>query len=121
MINLRWILCTASLALAGAASAHHSGAMFDVNKDVTLEGTVKGWDFTAPHSWLHVITTGPDGKPVEWSLEGGPPGGLLRKDSFKAGDKVSVQIHPMKDGRPAGTLGVATFPDGHKVGVRPPT
>lgn len=105
---------------AGSASAHHSGAMFDMQKQATIEGTVKQWQFTAPHSWLIVSVKQADDKVVDWSFEGGGPSGPLRKDTFKVGDKVKVETHPMKDGRPAGLLGVVTMSDGRRVNERGP-
>lgn len=109
------IAAVASPLLMVSAGAHHSNGMFDMTKELEITGTVKAWQYMAPHSWLQVITTGPDGKNVVWSLEGGGPSALtnyLKKDSFKAGDKVTVKTNPMRDGRPAGTLGTVTLADG---------
>ena len=108
-----------SLVCAVPSSAHHSTAMFDHSKEIVVEGTVKQWQFTNPHSWLQILVTQPDGKTVQWSFEGGAPGGggvgvasPIAKDTFKPGEKVSVKTHPMKDGRPAGSLREVTFTDG---------
>src|ERR1700722_7380182 len=86
------------------AEAHHSGAMYDRTKDVTLEGTVKEWQWTNPHSFLQVL----DGKGVEWSIEGGAAVLMKRtgweRTSFKPGDKVIVVFHPLKSGDNGGTV-----------------
>ena len=104
---------------APAAQAHHSFAMFDNTKNVTLEGTVKEFQWTNPHSWVQVMVKDPTGKEVEWSIEGGSPNGLARqgwkRTAIKAGDKAKVVIHPMKDGGPGGSL-VEISIDGVKVG-----
>jgi prepilin-type processing-associated H-X9-DG protein len=114
-------ICGFALALAtvGPATAHHSGAMFDSAKSVDIVGTVKAWQFINPHAWLQVVVDA-DGKSTQWSFEGASSGGggvssssRLAKDTFKPGDKVTVKTHPMKDGRPAGTLSQVTFADGH--------
>ena len=116
-------------ALMGAvpALAHHSAAMFDMDKTMMISGTVKEWQFMNPHSWLQVVSMDPQGKEEQWSFEGPSPAGggtspnsVLRKDTFKPGDKVTVATHPMKDGRHAGWLGVVTFADGHKWNPRAP-
>jgi hypothetical protein len=92
--------------------------MFDATKEIVVSGTVKEWQFTNPHSWLQILVNQPDGKTVQWSFEGGAPGGggvggaTIAKDTFKPGEKISVKTHPMKDGRPAGSLGEVTFSDG---------
>jgi hypothetical protein len=94
-------------AAAAPALAHHSAAMFDMEKTVSLTGVVKDFQYTNPHSWLIVVVPGADGKDVEWSFEAEGPSTLLRngikKSSLPAGEKVTMRAHPMKDGRPAGS------------------
>ncbi|MDP9085050.1 MAG: DUF6152 family protein [Pseudomonadota bacterium] len=120
MKQLQWLAATAMLASA-AAWSHHSAAMFDMQKTVVVNGTVKEWQFMSPHSWLQVMAVDAGGKQVQWSFEGAAPAGggsspnsQLHKDTFKPGEKITVETHPMKDGRPAGILGAVTFADGHK-------
>ena len=66
-------LCLAMIAAAlfvAPAGAHHSFAMFDATKNVTLQGTVKEFEWTNPHSWLRVnVTDEKTGKTVLWALE----------------------------------------------------
>ena len=111
------------LLLAGlpwAASAHHSFAMFDMQKDVTLKGTVKSFQWESPHTWLQVQVADGAGQNVEWSLEMGAPGMLYRngwrQESVHPGDKVTVVIHPLRDGRPGGSVVSAILADGSHVG-----
>ncbi len=94
---------------ATAASAHHSFAMFDQAKETTLNGTLKELQWTNPHIWVQVMVKDPaTGKDVEWSIEGGSPNNLARKgwtrNAMKAGDKVLVVIHPLKNGDNGGSL-----------------
>jgi hypothetical protein len=108
--------------LAGPALAHHSGSMFDPTKTVTLEGTVKEFQYTNPHSWLQIVVVGADGKPTEWGFESEGPSTLLRAGikakSFMPGEKVTVTCHPMKDGRTAGSLMSVTKADGTVLSPR---
>jgi hypothetical protein len=95
--------------LADAASAHHSFAMFDQQKETTLNGTLKELQWTNPHIWVQVmVKDAATGHDVEWSIEGGSPNNLARKgwsrNSIKAGDKVSIVIHPLKNGDNGGSL-----------------
>jgi hypothetical protein len=110
------------LAGAGAAFAHHSGAMFDANKEVSMEGTVKEFQYTNPHSWLVVNVPDATGKVVEWSFEAEGPSTLLRagikKSSLNPGDKVTVKGHPLKDGRPGAGLVSVTKADGTVLNPR---
>jgi hypothetical protein len=107
-------------ALAGipAASAHHSFAMFDRTKDVKLDGTVKEWQFTNPHSWLQLSVV-ENGNPVEYGIEGSSVNTLLRigwgPKTFKPGDKISVIINPLRDGTKGGAFVKATLPDGRII------
>jgi len=99
--------------------AHHSFATFDADKKVTLQGTVKEWQWTNPHTWLFIDVK--NGANVEvWEIEGGPVVGLKRdgfsKDSFKVGDKVTVIIHPKRDGSHGGAFVQATTADGKTLG-----
>jgi Family of unknown function (DUF6152) len=108
-------------AAVGVADAHHSSAMFDSNKQVILRGVVKEAQWTNPHIWIQVLVPNPDGRgaAVEWSIEGNSPNVLVRKGwsskSVKAGDRVEMVIHPLKDGRRGGQLVSVTI-DGHKIG-----
>jgi hypothetical protein len=95
--------------------------MFDNQKTVTLEGTVKEFQWTNPHTWIQIVVKDPSGKDVEWSVEGGSPNGLSRdgwsRQSLKPGDKATVVIHPLKDGTNGGSLVSATV-NGQAVGKR---
>jgi len=94
------------------AVAHHSGAMFDDKKEVTLTGTVKEFQYTNPHSWLLVDVKGADGKVTTWGFEAEGPSTLLRagirKTDFAPGTEITITGHPMRDGRPAAAWMKAT-------------
>jgi hypothetical protein len=94
--------------LAGQALAHHSFAMFDMKKDVTMSGMVTEFRWTNPHSWMHLDVTDKDGTKVNWALEMTSPNNLVlsgwRRSSLKPGDKVSVTYHPLLNGKSGGSL-----------------
>jgi uncharacterized Zn-finger protein len=112
--------------LATLAFAHHSGAMFDQAKSVTLAGTVKEYQFTHPHVWIEVMVPDAKGKAVQWSVEGEGPTIMarlgLKPRVLKAGDKITLRAHPLRDGRPGGSFISITLADGQVVGTprRPP-
>ena len=105
---------------APAAQAHHSYAMFDRSKTVTLNGTIRQFQWTNPHSWIQLTVPGDNGATDEWSIEMGSPFELLRvgwtTTTVKAGDKVSIQIHPVKDGTRGGGFVSGTDAAGHPLG-----
>lgn len=105
----------ASLAVALPASAHHSFAMFDPQHPLQLEGTVKSWEFTNPHSWL-VLMVMRDGAPVEYNIEGASVNTLIRQGfgphTFAPGEKITVVISPLKSGADGGAFVKATKTDG---------
>lgn len=114
-----FLIAGIAASLAVPAFAHHSFAMFDNQKDLTLEGTIKEFQWTNPHSWIQVMVKDESGKEVEWSIEGGSPNSLRRngwqRTSLKPGDKVVVVTHPLKDGSPGGSL-VSVSVNGQLVG-----
>jgi len=121
MIHRVRLLAAAALSLAaGPAYAHHSYAMFDATKTVALSGTVKQFQFTNPHSWIQVMAPGPNGALTEWSVQMGAPFELIRAglgpDTLKPGDKITIQIHPAKDGVTAGSFLSATDGNGRPIG-----
>ena len=103
-------------AASEAALAHHSFAMFDMSKTLTLAGTVTNFEWTNPHTWLWIQVPDAKGAGQLWGLEGQAPGELTRhgwtRHSVNVGDKITVQIHPLKDGQLGGSFGVITFADG---------
>ena len=114
-------LIAGALAMAAApAVAHHSFAMFDLTKDVPMSGTIKEVQFTNPHVWFQVMAPDATGKVVEWSIEAGAPGMLLRTgwkpNTLKPGDKVSLVMHPAKSGKSTGSMVTMKVPDGRTLG-----
>jgi len=115
---------TAALAVillaAGTASAHHSFAMFDTTKTVTVEGTVKEVSYANPHIWVTMVVMDAQNQAQTWGMEGGNLGGLYRmgwtKDTVKAGDKIKMLVHPLKDGTPGGQIMRVTLADGRVLG-----
>ena len=101
-------LALGAAALATPTLAHHSFAMFDFTKSVSLNGTIKQFQWTNPHSWIVVTVADASGKTTDWSVEGGSPNGLGRvgwkRNSLKPGDQAMVVIHPLKDGTNGGCL-----------------
>jgi hypothetical protein len=95
------------LGVAAPALAHHSFAMFDTTKMVTVTGTVKEFQWSNPHAVLLVVTEAPEsGAPDLWTLELTSPGNLTRsgwtRHSLNPGDKVEVQFNPLRDGTHGG-------------------
>lgn len=112
---------------AAPALAHHSFGMFDMQKDATVEGTVKDFQWTNPHIWVDIVVPasahGPAGA---WSIEGDAVGIMQRKgwsrSALKPGDKVKITYHPLKAGGIGGSLVSATVNGvaiGNGTGFRP--
>jgi hypothetical protein len=107
---------------SGRALAHHSAAMFDEKKTITVEGEVKEFQFTNPHSWLLVDVTDKDGKVTTWGFEAEGPSTLaragIRPSDFKVGTRLKITGNPMKDGRPAAIWVSAVRADGKAFNPR---
>ena len=114
----------AAIGLAGVAMMlsatpvfpHHSFAMFDYMKSMTLEGTVKEFQWTNPHSWILMMVRNAQGGEEQWSIELGTPAGLSRQGwvpkTLMPGMKITALIHPLKDGARGGRGISVTLPDG---------
>jgi Family of unknown function (DUF6152) len=105
--------------------AHHSMAMFDNTKEVTLDGTVKSFRWTSPHSFIELTVLYKTG-PVDWTIEMGGGGvNTLRRagwtpETLKFGDKVTIVVHPLRNGRAGGNFRSLTFPDGKVMTLNAP-
>ena len=107
----------AATAMTAPAEAHHSAAMFDMTKNVTLNGTIKEFFWRNPHAGIEMVAMDTSsGKMEEWAIECSTPNILIRKGwalhSLNPGDKVSLVMHPMKDGGKAGLVMTVTTPAG---------
>src|SRR5215470_6320850 len=101
----------AIFAHAAPALAHHSFAMFDASKSMVLQGTVKDFQWTNPHSWIFPTVADAEGQATQWAIEMGSPSGLVRQGwgpkTIMPGMNVKVLIRPLKDGKNGGQfLGV---------------
>ena len=105
-----------------SAMAHHSFAMFDTAKSVTITGTVSTFEWTNPHAYIEIDTAETTGA-KHWSVEMGSPSILMQSGwkfkDLKHGDKITVVLSPLKDGKPGGLLIQATLPDGRTLGNGP--
>ena len=119
--RFRAIALLASAVLStSVALAHHSFAMFDFTRVVTIKGLVKEFQWANPHVILWVEPEAKDGaKPAPWFAELTSPGNLTRvgwdKRVFKGGDRVELVIHPLRDGKSGGAFKQVTLLDTGKV------
>ena len=102
------------------AFAHHSFAMFDADKKMTLEGTIKEFQWTNPHAWIMLNVSNTEGQPVQWAIEMNGPTGLARQGwlpkTLTPGMQIKVHIHPLRDGNAGGQFLAVTLPDGTQMG-----
>lgn len=113
---IRLAIVAAAALAAGPALAHHSFAMFDMNQQKTITGTVTDFQWTNPHTWIWLEVPTANGAAEQWGVEGMSPNFLERrgwsKNTLARGDKVSVVIHPVKDGGKGGSFVSVTLPNG---------
>ena len=116
------LVVTALLGVSPAWS-HHSNVAYQVTKVVTITGVVKDFMWVNPHTWLHLMVDDGKGGKVEWAVEGRAPGVLLRagwtRSSLKAGETVTVDMSPAKDGTPVGIIARVTKADGTILSNQP--
>lgn len=116
---LRGLLLAGYALLSASALAHHSTAMYDYAKNRTLSGVVRDFRWTNPHCYLQLAVRDAKGQEQEWAIETGTPsistGMGWKRNSLKAGDKVTAIIHPLRDGSNGGTLVTVTLPNGNEL------
>ena len=114
----RNVLLAAALALllGSPAWSHHSHAMFDHAARVTISGTVTEFVYRNPHGFLYVDVKNDNGETVNYWVEmSNLTNMVLRgigRTTFKPGDRITVNLHPLKDGRPGGSYVTITAADG---------
>ena len=113
MVSILLLMASAPL------RAHHSGAMYDVARTDTLQGTVRTFQWSNPHCWIQLLVPR-DGVTQEWSVEMGSTAELYRSGwrpaTVKSGDQVTIVVHPMRDGSPGAHFLSAVGPDGAPLG-----
>ncbi len=115
-----WALAMA--AVAAPLAAHHSAAMYDRSRKVTVTGVVVRYHYANPHSWIDLAAKAADGSDQTWSFEAGTPGQMkmtgLTPEVLKVGDTVTVTGYPLRDGRTAGAYVGLVTADGRKFDTR---
>ncbi len=122
MVSPKIALAAASLLLSftGVATAHHSGAAYDMEHLRTMEGTVKTVNWTNPHITFVIESDAKDGAPAQtWVFEVSSPGVLNRsgwtKRSLQPGDHAVFHYAPLRDGSPGGFLLRVQLPSGPEL------
>lgn len=115
------LIAVAAVLSGTPAQAHHSFAMFDMQNQLSLTGTVREFQFNNPHCFIQLVVAGD--QPVEWSVEMGAPAHLIRQGwnagTLKPGDKITVVINPLHDGGSGGNYVSAVNAEGKVVGAKP--
>jgi hypothetical protein len=99
----RWVVSALLWAsCAVAAHAHHSAALFDTTKEVTLEGVITKFDWRNPHVYMAMRVTAADGAQLDQDIEAGASSVLLplglTPEAVAIGERVTVRANPSKSG-----------------------
>ena len=119
MRNLMWIALLAAgvaCSVSTPALSHHSHAMFNYNQEVNVTGTVTEMSFRNPHVFLYVDVEEENGETVNYWIEMSNLPNMIRRgigmNTFKPGDVITVNMHPLRDGRPGGSYTTVVAADG---------
>jgi hypothetical protein len=115
-LALRLAGVAAAALFSALASAHHSFALFDMGKMITLSGTVQEWAWANPHATLVVDIVKADGSTEQWSVGGSSPNMMIRwgwnAADINVGDKVQVDVFPARNGQHVAALHTVFLPGG---------
>lgn len=116
----RLIACSIAIGGMGSAVAHHSPAMFDFQKQATVTGTVRIFQWTNPHSYIQLLVKDDKGREEEWSFEMAAPMYLYshgwRPNTIKPGDTVTITYATLRRGGKAGLTLKVVGADGKPLG-----
>ena len=117
------VVVTALLLTSARIWAHHSfAAEYDINKPLTVSGTVIRFEWTNPHAWLYIDGRDQNGKAASWSFEMSSPNGLIHRGwtstALKHGDHVTAEGYRAKDGSNVANASTVTLPDGRQLFAR---
>jgi hypothetical protein len=120
-VKLRPLLAALCLTvLAGLASAHHSFAMFDSDRQILLSGKVTDFVWQNPHVYIHLEAKDAKGKTSVWTIECANPGILNRTgwkfNMIKKDDRITVVVAPLRTGESGALLKQVKIADGRIFG-----
>ena len=111
-LSISFFLAAALVLLAGPIAAHHGTSGYDMEKVITLDGTVTSFNWSNPHCLVHIDVKQSNGDLKDWIIELAAPTLMTRngwtKDSLKPGDDVIAETHPAKNGATTGLSGAST-------------
>jgi Family of unknown function (DUF6152) len=117
--TIRTLTLAVTLGVAGPALAHHSFAMFDHTRTLTLKGTVTKFQWTNPHAYIEIDVPASDGKTTHFTIECTSINMMQRlgwrSNMITAGDQVKATVAPLLSGQPGGLLLDVILPDGRKL------
>lgn len=110
-----------ALGISTPVAAHHGAATFDTGKKLEMQATVTEWVWANPHCFLKFDVTDDNGNVRHWIAETQNPADMINRgwarNSFKAGDRVTVTVEPVKNGSPVGKVLQVSFPNGKILGT----
>lgn len=114
------VLGLSALLFSPPGYVHHSGAMFDLTKQVTISGIVRDFSWSNPHASFKVAVVDASGASQLWAVEMNSPNNLVRegwkRTMIKPGDKVTVTLRPLRDGAAGGQYVSIVLADGKTLG-----
>jgi hypothetical protein len=111
-LSISFCLAAALMLISRPIAAHHGTSGYDMEKVISLNGTVTSFNWSNPHCIVHIDVKDSKGEVKDWIIELAAPTLMTRngwtKDAMKPGDDVVAETHPAKNGATTGLSGAST-------------
>ena len=112
-------LWVAPLLIVSGVFAHHGMEAYDLQRQITVEGTITKFEFANPHVMMYFDAKDGNGTVTHWVAESGSTNMLRRagwaRNSLKPGDSVTISGNPARNGSPIMRFRKVVLPSGREL------
>ena len=119
LVTLFVLVAVLSIAVVKLSAHHGRGATYDMQKRVTLKGSVSRVDWRNPHVVIYMDVKDTAGKVVTWGFENAGVSQLAQegynRNTLKVGQEITAVLNPAANGAPTGIIVKVVLADGKEI------